>query len=175
MYAEMAEAILEAHNDGRSTHDAEFVASRFQAVQLDRPSDPVEVHLADRRMSLGLALHYLDTAIDIAGRHGLDLGWRACQFSNGNGSWRSSRQILSSSSRLFKPPCNILTRPRPRRRTICPKRAAPAGGLTLWHLAVRRTLRLLARKPDRIGACARGASPRNPVIEECRDFQEAAI
>lgn len=77
MYAEMAEAILDAHNSGRSTHDAEFVSSRFQAVYLDRLNDPVELHLAGRRMSLGLALHYLEAAIDISGSHGLDSGWRA--------------------------------------------------------------------------------------------------
>lgn len=77
MYAELAEAILEAHNNGQSTHDAEFVESRFQAVEANPPSDPTEVHLVGRRVSLGLALHYLETAIDIAGRHGLDSGWRA--------------------------------------------------------------------------------------------------
>ena len=33
--------------------------------------------VAGRRLNLALALHYLDTAIAIACRHGLGSGWRA--------------------------------------------------------------------------------------------------
>jgi len=66
-----------AHDQGRSLYDDVFVKERFDAANLPVPDDQLVLGVAGRRLNLALALHYLDTAIAIACRHGLGSGWRA--------------------------------------------------------------------------------------------------
>ncbi|WP_165604068.1 hypothetical protein [Saliniramus fredricksonii] len=77
IHLERARELLVAHDQGRSLYDDVFVKERFDAANLPVPDDQLVLGVAGRRLNLALALHYLDTAIAIACRHGLGSGWRA--------------------------------------------------------------------------------------------------
>ncbi len=77
IHFESARELLVAHDEGRSLYDDVFIKERFEAANLPVPDDQLVLGVAGRRLNLALALHYLDTAIAIARRHGLGSGWRA--------------------------------------------------------------------------------------------------
>lgn len=77
IHFESAQELLVAHDQGRSLYDDVFIKERFEAANLPVPDDQLVLGVAGRRLNLALALHYLDTAIAIAHRHGLGSGWRA--------------------------------------------------------------------------------------------------
>ena len=91
IHLERARELLVAHDQGRSLYDDVFVKERFEAANLPVPDDQLVLGVAGRRLNLALALHYLDTAIAIACRHGLGSGWRALPIHDGRGI-RTDRQ-----------------------------------------------------------------------------------
>ncbi len=72
IHAGLARDALEADEQGRLLYDDDFVREKFREAGVTPPEDPIALAQANQRLGRSLAVHYLETAIATARRHGLD-------------------------------------------------------------------------------------------------------
>lgn len=103
--AEMGMALIQRSGGGASAFDAPFVTEMAEKAGLPAMADSVDVTAGGRALSMGLAAHYLQTAVTLASMHGLDKGWRGLPVADWQQRLAALEQYLGlDMDRPFGPP-----------------------------------------------------------------------
>lgn len=124
--AEMGMALIQRSGTGASAFDASFVIETAEKAGLPAITDDVALTAGGRALSMGLAAHYLRSAVTVASMHGLSKGWRGLPVADWQGRLESLEQHLGLDDQN---PTSLSAQPKPRStppNLVAEERAPPA-------------------------------------------------